>query len=222
MSKAIYAGMTKPDYSIPDGKYPARLVQIIQIGSQLFGKNTDKPWRSPQILLGFEFPTLTYENRDGEEVSNIKSQTFFLSMNPAKNGTVGLREVIDGLRGSSEYTTEELEKFDISSFLGKECIVTLSGVESKGQVYQNITAVEQFTTGDGDSGMLKKFRTPVLVTVDDFKDLDSLDLPDWIKNKIMDSEEYQAQFEKAPVNGQYLTPEEEAAAKELKIEDVPF
>lgn len=219
MSKAIYAGMTRPDYSIPDGKYPARLVQIIQIGSQLFGKNSDKPWRSPQILLGFEFPTLTYENRDGEEVSNIKSQTFFLSMNPSRN-QIGLREVVDGLRGSSEYTEEELEKFDISSFLGKECMVTLSGVESKGQVYQNITAVEQFTTGEGESGMLKQFRTPILVTLDDFNNLDNLDLPEWIKSKIMDSEEFQAQFEKAPVNEPYKKPEEEE--KEIKIEDVPF
>lgn len=220
MSKAIYAGMTRPDYSIPDGKYPARLVQIIQIGSQLFGKNSDKPWRSPQILLGFEFPTLTYENRDGEEVSNIKSQTFFLSMNPSRN-QIGLREVVDGLRGSSEYTEEELEKFDISSFLGKECMVTLSGVESKGQVYQNITAVEQFTTGEGESGMLKSFRTPILVTLDDFNNLDNLDLPEWIKSKIMDSEEFQAQSEKAPVNEPYKTPEEEGK-EEVKLEDIPF
>jgi hypothetical protein len=223
MSKPIYAGVTKPDYSIPDGKYPARLVQIIQIGNQMFGKATNRPWYSPQILLGFEFPTLTYENRDGEEVSNIKSATYFLSMNQAKSGQFGLREIIDGLRGSSEYTEEELEKFDITSFLGKECMVTLSGVESKGQVYQNITGVEPFTTGDGDSGMLQKYREPVLVTVDDFKDLDSLDLPEWIKNKIMDSQEYQEQFSagKAPINEPYKTPEE-AGDKEIKIEDVPF
>lgn len=218
MSKTINVGMTRPDYSIPDGRYPARVLQLIQIGSQRFEKN-GKEWFSPQILVGFEFPTLTYENREEEEVSNIKSATYFLSLNPAKNGVVGLREIIDGLRGSSEYTEEELENFEIAKFLGKECMVTLAGVESRGAVYQNVVKVEPFTS-DGNE-ILPKFRTPILVTIDDFKDLDSLDLPEWIKDKIRASEEYkQVAGMPAPVNEPYKTPEEEG--KELKIEDVPF
>jgi hypothetical protein len=88
----IYAGVTKADYSIPDGKYPAILFQIVQIGSHYFckrNKNGDvtSEWYSPQILLGFELPTLTYENQNGEVVSNIKSGTYFLSMNPARSGS---------------------------------------------------------------------------------------------------------------------------------------
>lgn len=216
MSKAIYAGMTKPDYSIPDGKYPARLFQIVQLGSQYFEKN-GKGWYSPMILLGFELPTQTFENQDGETMANIKSGSYFLSMNPSYRG-IGLREIIDGLRGSSEYTEEELEKFDISSFLGKECFLTLSGVESKGQTYQNITEVSQFTTGDGDSGMLKKFRDPILVTIEDFRDLDNLALPDWIKDKIRASKEWKyLNATPAMPNGQVGDDVEE-----IKLEDVPF
>lgn len=219
MAKPIYAGVTKADYSIPDGKYPARVFQIIQIGSQLFGKN-GKEWRSPQILLGFELPTLTYENRDGEEVSNIKSATYFLSMNPSRQGVVGLREIIDGLRGSSEYTEEELQQFDITAFLGKECMVTLSGVESKGVVWQNITGVEPYDFA-ANKVEAKATRQPILVTVDDFKDLETLDLPEWIKDKIMASSEYQELNPgMAPVNEPYKTPEEEK--DEIRIEDVPF
>lgn len=186
---AIYAGVTKPDYSVPDGSYPARLFQIIQLGSQRFSKN-DKEWYSPQILLGFELPTLTYENQNGEETCNIKSGTYFLSMNPSSNGTTGLREIIDGLRGSAEYSEEELEKFDIEAFLGKECVVTLSGVESKGKVYQNIVAVGKCDFAKEGYADLKTYRFPSLVTTEDFKNLESLNIPDWIKTKIMESKEY--------------------------------
>jgi len=181
----IYASVTKPEYSIEDGKYPAILFQIIQLGSQKFGKDTPKPWYSPQILLGFELPTLTYETQNGE-VSSIKSGTYFISMNPTRNGMLGLREIIDGMRGSSEYTAEELEKFDISAFLGKQCEIEISGVESKGKTYQNITKVEPY-----QGAQLQPMRTPILVTVEDFKNLEELNLPDWIINKIMDSKEYQ-------------------------------
>ena len=181
----IYASVTKPEYSIEDGKYPAILFQIIQLGSQRFGKDTPKPWYSPQILLGFEIPSLTYDTQNGE-VSSIKSGTYFISMNPTRNGMVGLREIIDGMRGSSEYTAEELEKFDISAFLGKQCEIEISGVESKGKTYQNITKVEPY-----QGAQLQTMRTPILVTVEDFKNIDELNLPDWIINKIMDSKEYQ-------------------------------
>lgn len=225
MAAPIYAGVTKPDYSIPDGKYPARVFQIIQIGSQRFEKN-GREWYSPQILLGFELPTLTYENRDGETVSNIKSATYFLSLNPSRSGVVGLREIIDGLRGSSEYTEEELEKFDITAFMGKECMVTLSGVESRGVVYQNITAVEpcDFTK---NGLVLEKYREPILVTVDDFKNIDAIDLPDWIKDKIMASQEYREMTATPALPNEQYQPEQPKSLslddeEEINIKDVPF
>lgn len=191
MTTPIYASLTRPDYSIENGTYPAILFQIINIGAQEFGKNTPKPWFSPQILLGFELPTMKYDTQNGE-VSSIKSGTYFLSMNPSRNGMVGLREIIDGLRGSSEYTEEQLEKFDISAFLGKECEIVLDGVESKGQVYQNIVGVTPYTGAD----KLESFRKPIIVSIDDFSRLDEINLPDWIKNKIMLSKEYREQYGK--------------------------
>lgn len=220
MAKAIYAGMTKPDYSIENGVYPARLFQIVQLGSQHFEKN-GKGWDSPMILIGFELPTLTYETQDGATLSQIKSQSYFLSMNPSWSGQMGLRELIDGLRGSSEYTEEELEKFDITSFLGKECMLTLDGVADKmGRTFQNITKVEgvDFTKNGLEIG---SFREPILVTVDDFKDLETINLPDWIKEKIEKSVEWKEVNAGLPAmpNGQYA-PEEEK--EEIKIADVPF
>lgn len=185
---AMFAKQTKADYSIEDGKYPAILFQIISLGSQRFEKN-GKEWFSPQVLLGFELPTLTYENQDGFLTSNIKSGTYFLSLNSSRNGLPGLREIIEGMIGRELLNDKDgnTEEFDVSSLMGKPCVIELSGVESKGKVYQNITGITQYT---GET--LAPRRTPILVEPEAFKTLDMLDLPEWIKDKIMKSKEYQA------------------------------
>lgn len=196
MTKEIYAGMTKAANPIENGVYPARLFQIIQIGSQYFCKRNVKgdvisEWYSPQILLGFELPTIVEENMDGVKFAKIKSVTYFLSMNPSRNGVPGLREIIDGMRGSAEYSEEELQKFSVTAFMGKIFSIKLDGVESKGQVFQNITGISPL--GKDEMPKLDPDYIPrkeILVTIDDFKNLDTLGLPDWIQDKIMKSSEY--------------------------------
>lgn len=210
MNKPIYAGMTKQVTQIEDGKYGAVLCQIVQLGAQRFEKN-GKEWYSPQILLGFEIPGLTYE-KDGEVFSQIKSGTYFLSLNPSRNGQMGLREIVDSFRGNKEWTEEELEKFDISQYLGKACLLTISAVESKGKSYSTITALEPI-----DDAMVAGRRDPVLITTDDFVNIDNLSIPQWIKDKIMDSEEYKNLPKVAPINEQF-----QEEAEEIKLEDVPF
>lgn len=210
MSKPIYAGMTKPVTQIEDGKYGAKLCQIVQIGAQRFSKE-GKEWFSPQIIVWFEIPGLTYE-KDGEVFSQMKSGTYFLSLNPSRNGQMGLREIIDSLRGNKEWTEEELEKFDISQYLGKACLLTIASVESKGKSYLSITAIEPI-----DDAMVAGMREPVLITTEDFRDIDNLNIPEWIKDKIRSSQEFMDMPKAAPINEQYQDDKEE-----IKIEDVPF
>lgn len=236
MSKPIYASMTKPDYSMENGEYPARLYQIIQIGRQLFSKN-GREWYSPQIIVGFEFPTLAFENQDGVKIGPVRSLTCFLSMNPSRNGQMGLREIIDSLRGSDEYTEEELEQFDISKYLGAKCMVTLDSVESKGQVYQNIVAIRPAKKEEYAVEKDVTERTLTLVTTDDFSNIANLQIPNWIKDKIMASEEYKDLNKSEVSNTETMSQELENAREdmaamptekeledddEVKLEDVPF
>ena len=180
----IYASYQKPTREeIPDGKYPAILSQIIQIGRQRFSKG-DREWFSPQIILGFELPTVTYQTKDDETMSTIKSGTYFLSLNESRNG-VGLREILNGLRGTEEWTVEELEKFALRPYLGRSCFITLEGVESKGKVYQNIVAVEPNDTTP------TPLRDPLFVTTEDFGHLETVNVPQWVKDKIAASQEFQ-------------------------------
>ena len=214
MYKSIYAGVTKPTVTpIVDGEYGAVLFQMIQIGHQRFSKD-GKEWYSPQIMVGFEIPGLTYDTKDGP-VTQIKSSTYFLSLNESRNGQIGLREVIDGLRNGVEWTEEELEQFDIAQYMGRPCRIAISGVESKGKVYSNITGVFAVDQTEGADLMLNAKRPQVFITVDDFSDEAVLStLPNWIQEKIRSSQEYQELIVKEN--------EPEVEEKEIKLEDIGF
>lgn len=214
MHKPIYAGVTKPTVTpIVDGEYGAVLFQIIQIGYQKFSKD-GKEWYSPQIMIGFEIPDLTYDTKDGP-VTQIKSSTYFLSLNESRNNQIGLREIVDGLRNGVAWTEEELEKFDIAQYMGRPCKIAISGVESKGKVYSNITGISAVDQVEGARLMLNSKRPQIFVTVDDFSDEMALaTLPNWIQDKIRSSREYQALVVKEN--------EPDVDEEEIKLEDIPF
>lgn len=217
----IFAGVTKSAVAIEEGVYPAKLVQIIQIGSHRFEKN-GKEWWSQQILLGFELPTVVFETAEGVKMSTLKSSTYFLSMNESRNG-IGLREIIDGIRGSKKYTSEELEQFDISQFLGKVCFIKLEEIDSKGKIYTNISEITLVKPEDVASIQIDPEvtrRTPILITLGNFKDIESFELPQWIEEKIKSSTEYQEMLakENKPDNGFSLDDDEE----EVKVSDLAF
>jgi len=239
-NNAIYAGVTRPQIAIENGVYPAKLVQIIQVGSHYFCKknangDVTSEWYSPQILLGFELPTVVFETAEGVKMSTLKSSTYFLSMNESKN-VIGLREIIDGLRGSKEYTAEELEQFDISQFLGKTCFIKLEEVESKGKIYTNISEITPIKQEDLASIQIDPAvtrRTPILITLGDFRNIESLELPTWIQEKIIGSKEYQEMLDldnNAANEQQSTIPPMPAMTtaqgvedeEEIRIEDVPF
>lgn len=214
MHKPIYAGVTKPTVTpIVDGEYGAVLFQIIQIGHQKFSKGGDE-WYSPQIIIGFELPELTYDTKDGP-VTQIKSSTYFLSLNESRNNQIGLREIVDGLRNGVTWTEDELEKFDISQYIGRPCKIAISGVESKGKVYSNITGISAVDQVEGARLMLNSKRPQIFVTVDDFSDEMALaTLPNWIQEKIRSSQEYQALVVKEN--------EPEIDEEKIKLENIPF
>lgn len=214
MHKPINVGMTKPTVTpIVDGEYGAVLFQMIQIGHQKFSKD-GKEWYSPQIMIGFELPELTYDTKDGP-VTQIKSSTYFLSLNESRNNQIGLREVIDGLRNGVVWTDEELEQFDIAQYMGRPCMLAISGVESKGKVYSNITGISAVDQVEGAKLMLNAKRPQVFVTVDDFSDEAVLStLPNWIQEKIRSSKEYQE------LGVQEYEPEVEGEG--IRLELIPF
>lgn len=208
--------MQKPSFNrgISDGQYPAIIFQYIELGSQPF-HNDKWEWYSSQVMIGFDFPT----------EGLVKSQTYFLSLNPSRGGQFGYRELADAIAGRV-LSDEELENFT-PDFIGKKLLVTVAGVESKGQVYSNIVKAEQ-----ADSLKIDSDRNPVLFEIDTpgaFESATFENLPEWIQDKISKSKEYQDSHSTlAMPNEQYRRPEEEIATIDLndKTEfnpaDVPF
>ena len=114
-----------------------------------------------------------------------------------------------------DWTEEELEKFDIAQYMGRPCRLAISGVESKGKVYSNITGVFAVDQIEGADIMLNAKRPQVFVTVDDFSNEMVLGtLPIWIQEKIRSSQEYQELIVKEN--------EPEVEEKEIKLEDIGF
>lgn len=169
--------MQKPSFTkgIADGQYPAVIFQYIELGNQPFS-NATRQWYSPQVLIGFDIPS---ENQ-------MKSSTFFLSLNPSRNGQLGYREVADAIAGH-ELTDEELEAYT-PDMIGTKVLITIESVESKGVIYSNITKVEKYT-GDVESS-----RTPLLFEIDTFGDMDFDALPEFAKVRVQKSKEYQSRI----------------------------
>lgn len=215
----FYASVTEvPRTTLPNGDNKAILVHIISIGSQKFSKG-DREWYSPQVILGFEFPDVTGQTSDGDTFTIMKSQTYFVSLNKAKNG-IGLREIIDGMLGR-QLTSEEEAEFDISSLVGRGCILTMNVVTDKnGKEYQNITAVKQLTE------MIKPKRQLIVVTPADIisENIERFGLADWIMDKIATSKERQEFLAKNPptIDNVNVHCGINMDDENINIEDVPF
>lgn len=188
-----------------EGWYPAVLFQVVYLGKQKFGKDkTDKDgkvvvdkngnverteWSSPQIALGFELPTVTFQNREGAELTKIMSMTLFASLSPSYRG-IGFYEVAHSL-GAYTDGEDEPETFDESKLAGMPCEVRVESVASKGKSYDNIVEIRPAT--EKFSGT----RSTVTVTAEDYEnELLIATLPRFIREKIFASDEWREMKEK--------------------------
>lgn len=200
---ATYTQDKKND-EIEEGWYEAKIFQMISLGSQRFEKN-GKAWYSPQILLGFELPQITFESKEGDQYTKVMSMILFLSLNPSGKGRIGLAEILEGLG------IDPNDQFDVESLVGRSCEAFISNVESKGKSYTNITNIRS-------AGDVIGQRQQVVVSVEDFKNTLLIEsLPEWIQAKIQNSLEIERTKpveEEIPV----IAP----VAEEVNPEDVPF
>lgn len=199
---------------IEAGWYNAILRQVIYVGKQKFGKdNIDKDgkvfraeWWSPQIVLGFELPTIIFENqKTGEKFTKVMSMTVFASLNPSRSG-VGFYEVASTLGGLD---SDNPDAFDEKTLVGKSCDVKIASVISKGRAYDNIVEIRK------SEPEYEGMRENVSFGLESFSDIFLIEaFPEWIKNKIYSSEEYIALSKKQDSG--------EIEYAEFKIDNVPF
>lgn len=130
-----------------------------------------------QVVIRWEIPSERVEfERDGQkhEGPMTISRTFTASMNEK----AALRQLLESWRGR-KFTNEEAAKFDVSSILGKPCLLNISESTKGDKTYSNVAGVSPLIKGM--AGAVAE--NPLLYYADDNRR--SFDhLPPWVKEKI--------------------------------------
>lgn len=154
--------------------------QLIDFGTQIKEWNGEPVGKAKRFFMGFEFPDFTLDGDNGPyhpiwgfEVTNC--------LGPKAN----LRKLLEGWRGRA-FTKEELDGFDLSVLLGKGCQLLIQP-----NTNGNPKAVGAVKLAKGT--VLEGNREPVDFWIeDDFDGVIPEWMPEWMKEKIVDSDEYTA------------------------------
>lgn len=165
--------------------YIARCYSMIILGTtynEMFGNY------QTQVLIQWELPTCLIEvERDGElkMLPRAQSATYTLSLSEKAN----LRKVLESWRGK-QFTVEELEGFDISKVVGTPCLLNVIQAENKkGVMYNKISTVSKLPKGLECPPQVNP--STLFDITDPNADLDDMTkLPEWIQERIRQSEEY--------------------------------
>lgn len=171
------------------GNYPATCYRVIDLGTHMEQFQAEDPQPKHKVMIVWE---LTDEKMsDGRPFS--QSQEYNLSSHEKST----FRKHLESWRNKA-FTDAELGTFEISRLLGVPCMLNIAHKPSKqgDRKFANITAVGSWPKSMRDDSGKPKV-TPLVNEVLHL-DLGNFDstvyakLPDWIKEKIAKSPEYQA------------------------------
>jgi hypothetical protein len=181
----------KPTSSTPPleaGLYPARCVQLIDLGEQM-NELAGKLQR--QVMLMFEIPSERI-SVNGEDKPRMISATYTASLSDKAK----LRSVLESWRGK-QFTEDELACFDLRNILNVVCSLSVIEKTSKtGNKYSSIGSISRVMKGIA----VPPAETPILAF-----DLDEDDclaklatLPDWVQERVKQGETYKRLTDPSP------------------------
>lgn len=199
---------------VPAGTYPARLYKIIHYGT-IPNTYMGEHKMTNIIRFDFELPTETrvFDEEKGEQPLSI-SKEYTLSMNEKAN----LCKDLESWRGK-KFTDEEAVNFDISSVMGKECMINVAHKTSNstGNVYAYIASI---------SPMPKGMVCPQQVNPsfiwdydENFDDSVLANMHEYFQDKIKSSQEYKYKMEPVDVQDAPMPTEKDDPGE---INDLPF
>lgn len=173
---------------IEAGTHPAVCVALIDIGEQ---KNEKYNKVQRKIIVQFEITDASIIV-DGKEVNRTMSQTYTMSLNERS----ALYRDLISWRGKA-FTDEELAGFNLKAILGIPCLLTITHTERNGSTYANISGIAKAM-----KGMEIKPTLPLYTFDLDDDPLEKMqDLPEWIQNRIKESETYKERIAGAAGDG---------------------
>jgi hypothetical protein len=165
----------------PEGSYPARCYQIIDLGTTEQGGNYPGKKRKVQFL--FELPTelAVFDEAKGSQPYYVRS-IYTLSMNEKAL----LRRDLSAWLGK-KLSDAEAAKLDIFKMLGKTCMVNIAHVTKGENTYANIISFAPLMKGyECPAAINEAFTyTPTAHDQEVFSKL-----PEFIQDKIKESDEY--------------------------------
>lgn len=126
---------------VPEGSHLAVCDMFVDLGLQDTNFGTKH-----KIYLRWQIPSLRMKwEKDGVEHEGPMAigSKFTLSLHEKAT----LRQILQSWRGKA-FTSEELKKFDVTTILGKPCLITVThSPKDGGGVYANVGAVAKLPTG---------------------------------------------------------------------------
>jgi hypothetical protein len=165
----------------PEGSYPARCYQIIDLGTTEQGGNYPGKKRKVQFL--FELPTelAVFDEAKGSQPYYVRS-IYTLSMNEKAL----LRRDLSAWMGK-KLSDAEAAKLDIFKMLGKTCMVNIAHVTKGENTYANIISFAPLMKGYECPAPINEAFTYTPTAHDQAT---FAKLPEFIQDKIKESDEY--------------------------------
>ena len=188
MSLTVQAtGKASGDYQpTPAGNHVAVCYQMIDLGQQ-YNEKYDT-WQH-KIQIGWELSNELMEDGRPFVVSSRYTASF--------NEKAILRRDLESWRGRP-FTDAELAGFDLKNILGKACMVNVVHNTKGEKTYANVKSVAALPKGMPSPEQIND--TVLFELGDQGFDQDAFAaLPEWMRNTIMQSKDYQALQNDAPV-----------------------
>lgn len=199
------------DFKLPPaGTHAARCIQVIDLGTH-HDEYIGKPKTQHKVRVNFELPDekAVFDEKKGEEPFFV-GVDYTLNLGEKSN----LRRDLESWRGRP-FSEDELEGFDISKLIGVPAMVSLIHRKSAaGKDYSKITGIAKMP-----KGMIcpEQINPSLEFSLGEINSTKFSNLPNWIQNKIKESDEY---IEASKSANSAKTVEEEL--KEPAGGDIPF
>lgn len=171
-----FKGEKKPKEILPAGAYIATVYSVVQLGT-MNGEYLGKPTKKNKIRITWELPEEIREF-DGEQKPMVVGKTYTASIYEQAK----LRPIVEGILGEIDEDT-----FTIESLVGKPCMVQLAPAEYQGTEYMDVVSATQLPKSDPAP---KQVNPSVYLDYQEaWSDEVYANLPQWMKDKMAESEE---------------------------------
>ena len=184
---SIKAPKTESQFEpVPAGNHVARCYRVLHIGTV---PDTYKGEQKivNKVRIGFELPNETKVFKEGEAAQPyVIDREYTLSMFEGAS----LYKLVSGILGK-QLSEEEAEAFEMSQLVGSECLLNVvhKTSETSGKTFANIASAAPIPKG---MTVPPAVNAPQILDYDNWNQELFESLPDFLKDKIVASDEYKA------------------------------